>query len=115
MNLINGTSVTVLRPRREIDRLGNEVDAKWEEESVDNVLVVPGATARHGGIQADGVTVAFTLHFPKEYTESLEGCSVKLPVPWDGTFVVIGDPRPYMNSNVPGPWNRPVEVEASHG
>lgn len=115
MNLINGIGVTVLRPRRSVDRLGNEVDAGWDEEGVDNVLVVPGPTADMEASRPEGVTVALTLHFPKTYTASLEGCLVMLPSPWDGPYVVIGDPRQYMDSSVPGPWNRPVEVEVSHG
>lgn len=110
---ISGIAVTVLRPSRSVDRLGNEVDGEPEREPVDNVLVAPGPTADMEAARPDGVTVALTLHFPKTYTASLEGCSVEMPEPWEGTYRVIGNPMPYMRS--PGPWNRPVEVEASHG
>lgn len=115
MNLINGTSVTVLRPKRSVDRLGNEVAEGWSEECVDNVLIALGPTSDMEASRPNGVTVVLTLHFPKAYEKSLEDCLVRLPAPWDDVYAVIGDPQPYMNSNVPGPWNRPVEVEVSHG
>lgn len=110
---VRGIPVTVLRPTRTTDRLGNEVDGKPEYETVENVLVAPGQTADMEASRPDGVTVALTLHFPKTYTASLEGCSVELPAPWAGTYRVIGNPMPYMRS--PGQWNRPVEVEDAHG
>lgn len=110
---MRGIPVTVLRPTRTTDRLGNEVDGKPERETVENVLVAPGQTADMEAARPDGVTVALTLHFPKTYTASLEGCSIELPEPWEGTYRVIGNPMPYMRS--PGPWNRPVEVEDAHG
>lgn len=110
---MRGIEVTVLRPTRTTDRLGNEVDGEPEREQVENVLVAPGPTADMEASRPDGVTVALTLHFPKTYTASLEGCSVELPEPWEGTYRVIGNPMPYMRS--PGQWNRPVEVEMAHG
>lgn len=110
---MRGIEVTVLRPTRTTDRLGNEVDGEPEREQVENVLVAPGPTADMEASRPDGVTVALTLHFPKTYTASLEGCSVELPEPWEGTYHVIGNPMPYMRS--PGQWNRPVEVEMAHG
>lgn len=110
---MRGIEVTVLRPTRTTDRLGNEVDGEPEREQVENVLVAPGPTADMEASRPDGVTVALTLHFPKTYTASLEGCSVELPEPWEGTYHVIGNPMPYMKS--PGQWNRPVEVEMAHG
>ena len=110
---MRGIEVTVLRPTRTTDRLGNEVDGEPEREQVENVLVAPGPTADMEASRPDGVTVALTLHFPKTYTASLEGCSVELPEPWEGTYHVIGNPMPYMRS--PGQWNRPVEVKMAHG
>ena len=110
---MRGIEVTVLRPTRTTDRLGNEVDGEPEREPVGNVLVAPGPTADMDAARPDGVTVALTLHFPKTYAASLEGCSIELPGPWEGTYRVIGNPMPYMKS--PGPWNRPVEVEMAHG
>ena len=112
---IKGIEVTVLRPTRETDRLGNEVDGEPVREAVADVLVSPGTTADMEASRPDGVTVALTLHFPKAYTASLEGCKVELPGPWGGTYSVVGDPKPYMDGNCPGRWNRPVMVEAAHG
>lgn len=115
--MISGTTVTVLRSVAGLkDRFGNPT--KYTEESeVADVLVSPGATEDLEASRPEGVAVAFTLHFPKTFTGSLEGCTVVLPEPWankDG-YRVIGDPRPYMDANTPTRWNRPVEVEAAHG
>ena len=114
--MISGTTVEVLRPiTGNADRLGNAVVDAWESETVANVLVAPGATADLDASRPEGVTVAFTLHFPKGYTSSLEGCLVELPAPWSGTYRVVGNPRPYMDVNTPTPWHMPVEVEEAHG
>ena len=121
---ITGIEIAVLRPQMVKDRLGNEVEGSFERESVANVLLVPGATADMQASRPAGVSVAFTLHFPKSLGRnsrntssegSLEGCSIELPPPWGGIYKVVGDPQPYMNHMVPGAWNRPVEVEAAHG
>lgn len=114
--MISGTAVTVLRPvYGKADRLGNRTVDRWESESVNNVLVAPGPTADLDAGRPDGVEVAFTLHFPKGYDDSLEGCMVALPAPWSGTYPVVGDPRPYMDANTPTPWHMPVEVGRAHG
>ena len=114
--MIKGTTVTVMRPSSTVrDRFGNDVPGEPVPETVPAVVVAPGGTADMEAARPDGVTVAYTLHFPKTYTASLEGCSVALPAPWGGEYLVIGDPRPYMDENTPGRWNRPVEVEAAHG
>lgn len=110
------TTVTVLRPGAPTrDRLGNDVPGEPTEEEVRGVLVAPGATADMDASRPAGVTVALTLHFPKSYAASLRGCSVRLGGRWEGTYRVVGDPMPYMDANVPGPWDRPVEVEAADG
>lgn len=114
--MISGVAVAVLRPGEPAtDRLGNEVAGRPSEERVDGVLVSPGATDDMEASRPEGVEVAFTLHFPKTYSKSLKGCSVRLPAPWGGTYRVVGDPRPYMAANTPTRWHMPVEVEASHG
>lgn len=113
--MIRGTAVTVVRRTATgSDRLGNPTYAEAAEQ-VDGVLVSPGATADLDASRPDGVTVAYTLHFPRSYTSTLEGCSITLPAPWTGTYRVVGDPRPYMDANCPTPWHLSVEVEEAHG
>ena len=118
-----GTSVTVRHPiAGSVDRLGNTVytyspvgSTGADVETVDNVLVAPGATSDMEASRPEGVTVAYTLHFPKAYSGALEGCMVTLPAPWAGDYMVVGDPRQYMDENTPTEWHLPVEVEAAHG
>ena len=113
--MINGVSVTVKRPSSTADdRFGNPV-ITWTDETVANVLVSPGATADLEAARPDGVTVDMTLHFPKSYTNTLEGCRVVLPAPWSATYDVIGAPSPYIDANTPTPWHMPVEARLAHG
>lgn len=116
---ISGVDVTVLRPgAATVDRFNNSVPGETTGETVSNVLVVPGPTEGMEAARPEGVTVAYTLHFPKDYAETLEGCSIVLPDPWDNDgegYRVIGDPRPYMDANTPTSWHMAVEVEAAHG
>ena len=113
--MIKGVTVTVNSPYVEgTDRFNNVVYGMTGAE-VDNVLVVPGATELLEASRPEGVDVAYTLHFPKTFTGSLEGCSVTLPDPWAGTYRVIGKPSPYIDANTPTPWHMPVEIEAAHG
>lgn len=113
--MIRGTSITVERPTEGApDRFGNFTET-WQSETVDDVLVVPGATLDMEASRPEGVTVAYTLHFPKTYTGSLEGCDVVLPAPWSGRYRVIGDPREYMDENTPTRWHLQAEIEAAHG
>lgn len=114
--MISGITVTVLRPGAPtLSRFGNEIPGEPTEETVPDVLIAPGSTSDLDASRPNGVEVAYTLHFPKDYAETLEGCSVALPAPYSGTYRVIGNPSAYMNANTPGKWNRPVEVEAAHG
>lgn len=120
--MISGVTVTVTHPTiatsgnvKQTDRFGNYVQGTPTTETVNDVLVSPGATSDLEASRPDGVTVAYTLHFPKSYTGSLEGCAVTLPEPWAGTYHVIGDPRQYIDANTPTKWHMPVEVEAAHG
>lgn len=114
--MIRGVTVTVKRPTEgEPDRFNNPTKGADVIEVVDDVLVSPGGTADIEAARPEGVTVDYTLHFPKGYGSSLEGCSVVLPAPWSCTCRVIGDPRPYIDANTPTRWNLPVEVEVAHG
>ena len=114
--MIKGVTVSVKVPTSWItDRYNNKVADEYETLTVDNVLIVPGATADLEAGRPEGVSVAFTLHFPKTFNESLEGALVYLPAPFSGTYRVIGNPRPYMDDNTPTPWHLPAEVEETHG
>ena len=113
--MISGVTVTV--KRRVLvgyDRLNDPIYGSSSEE-VGNVLVVPGATSDMEASRPEGVTVAYTLHFPKGFADSLEGCVVALPAPWAGDYKVIGDPKPYIDADTPTPWHTTVEVEAARG
>ena len=113
--MIIGASIVVNRPYQAgTDRFNNVVYGQTGE-TVDDVLISPGSTELLDASRPEGVSVAYTLHFPKTYTESLEGCTVELPAPWTGEYRVIGDPRAYMDANCPTRWNRPCEIEAAHG
>lgn len=112
-SLIGGTTVTVLRPVADgADPHGNARPAGWEEETVAGVLPQPGGTDSMEPSRPRGVTVAMTFHFPKGYGRSLRGCRVRL----DGReYAVMGDPRPYREPLVPGPWSMAVDTEAADG
>ena len=113
--MIKGASVIVHSPiPGAVDRFGNATET-WEQYTVDDVLIVPGATADLEASRPEGVRVAYTLHFPKTFIGSLEGCKVTLSAPYSGTYRVIGNPGAYMDANTPTRWHMPVEVEVAHG
>lgn len=114
--MIRGVSVKVTSPSGETgaDRFGNAIHT-YTTETVTNVLVSPGATSDLAASRPEGVTVAYTLHFPKTFTASLCGSIVELPAPWAGKYRVVGDPRPYIDANTPTNWHTPVEVEMADG
>lgn len=112
--MIRGEKVTVVA--REVvgrDEL-NEPVYELVESVVENVVVAPGPREDLAeGSRPDGVRVSWTVHFPKTFTGSLRGASVKVRA--DVARKVIGDPQPYTDANTPGPWNRPVELEGVDG
>ena len=65
-------------------------------ETVGNVLAAVGPTSS----------------IPKSYGGSLEKARVWVYGEW---FDVIGDPRPWLDPEPPGDWNRTVEVTSTHG
>ena len=82
-------------------------------ETVGNVLAAVGPTSSIGDSnRPEGVSVAYTLYFPKSYGGSLEKARVWVYGDW---FDVIGDPRPWLDPEPPGDWNRTVEVTSTHG
>lgn len=110
--MIFGETVEVVRPVVEYDELNEPVEGEPETELVDNVLVAPGSTTDMDEKRPQGVSVVFTLHFPKTYTKPLRGCQIKVR----GTlYEVVGDPQPYTEANVPGDWSMPVEVMRHDG
>ena len=112
---MQGTSIIVKSPVSGAkDRFGN-VTHTYTETTVTDVLVAPGATESLEASRPEGAQVAYTLHFPKTFSSSLEGCEVVLPAPWAGTYRVIGNPSPYMDANTPTRWHMPVEVEKAYG
>ena len=115
MNLIQGEAVTVIRTQGVLDDLGEPMEAEGLAdvvEAVADVVVAPGATADLDASRPEGVTVAYTLCFPKTYTGELKGCAVEVR---GERFLVVGDPQRYTESNTPTPWNLTVEVTRTDG
>ena len=112
---MKGVSVTVRSlVQTGVDRFNNPVVMPIEQ-TVDNVLIAPGATQDLEASRPEGVSVAYTLHFPKTFSGSLEGCKITLPEPFSGVYSVIGNPMQYMDENTPTRWHMPVEIEVAHG
>lgn len=112
MNLIQGETVVVVSLETEYDELGEPVSVKETREMVENVVVAPGATADLDETRPEGVSVAFTLCFPKIYSGDLRGRSVEVR---GIEYKVIGDPQRYTAENTPGDWNLTVEVTRVDG
>ena len=108
----NGDSQAATR-----DALGNDIVAYAAPVDVANVLVEPGPCSALDAARPEGVTVDFTLHFPKTWAGDLRGARVTLPAPraWGNPYRVVGNPEPWMDENCPGDWNMPVEVTATDG
>ena len=110
--LIAGESVTVRTPTVSYDEHMEEVET-WEDATVQNVVVTPGATSDVlDSTRPSGTRVAFTLGFPKSFTAPLRGCRV---IVRGVECAIIGDPQPYMDDGTPGPWNYTAEVERVDG
>lgn len=112
MNLIQEETVVVVSLETEYDELGEPVSVKETREMVENVVVAPGATADLDETRPEGVSVAFTLCFPKTYSGDLRGRSVEVR---GIEYKVIGDPQRYTAENTPGDWNLTVEVTRVDG
>ncbi len=111
MRLIKTERVTVVTAAEEFDDLGQPTGAAESREEVD-CIVSPGATADLDATRPNGVTVAFTAHFPKGWQGSLRGACVELR---GRRYRVVGDPQPYTAANTPGGFNMPAELEAVDG
>ncbi|BBH49873.1 hypothetical protein Pcatena_04600 [Parolsenella catena] len=111
LSLIPTEVVTVVRPTVERDDLGEPTLGEPTREAV-RCVVCPGTTSDMDAPRPEGVTVAYTLHFPKTYSGSLRGCSVEVR---GETYDVVGDPRRTTDAATPGPWNLAVEVTRADG
>ncbi|QWT18100.1 hypothetical protein KPC83_02935 [Collinsella sp. zg1085] len=111
-SLIAGERVVVLHPVVQRDRLGDILSERIEREHVENVVVAPSPTDDLDPSRPQGSRRAYTLCFPKTYTADLQGAQIEVR----GQICrVIGSPRRYTESNVPGPWNLTVDVEHIDG
>lgn len=114
---LKGLTVTVLHPvPASTDPFGAPVPGTPAPEDVADVLVDnPTSTDIESTVRQYGVSCDLTLHFPKDYTGSLRGCSVELPAPWSDEFEVMGDPMPYDPALVPTSYGMPVHVRRVSG
>ncbi len=111
LSLIPTEAVTVIRPTVERDDLGEPVETGTSREAV-RCVVCPGATSDMDATRPEGLTVAYTLCFPKTYAGELKGCAVEVR---GERFRVVGDPQRYTEANTPGAWNLTVEVTRTDG
>ncbi|WP_200799684.1 hypothetical protein [Olsenella urininfantis] len=112
LSLIKGETVTVVTDGVTYDELGEPTYGEATREEVSNVVVAPGATADLDASRPEGVTVAYTLCFPKTFTGELKGRSVEVR---GEALQVVGDPQRYTDANTPTPWNLTVEVTRTDG
>ncbi len=110
--LIAGCPVEVSRPvRTGADRYGAPV-VEMRAETVENVLPQPEGTKDLGEGRPQGSSSSMAFHFPKGYGQSLKGCVIS----YGGKrYRVVGDPQPWLEDNVPGPWSMRAEAEAVDG
>lgn len=108
--LLMGQSVEVIRIKASyVD--GERVEST-ERETVQNVLVCPGATADSvANARPDADRVAFTLAFPKGYDKSLRSCRVVIG---GREYRVMGDPQPCRENRLKRFWMQ-AEVERVDG
>lgn len=111
ISLIPTEAVAVIRPTVGRDDLGEPTLGEPTREAV-RCVVCPGATSDMDATRPEGVTVAYTLHFPKTYAESLRGCSVEVR---GETYDVVGDPQRTTDAATPGPFDMAVEVTRADG
>lgn len=83
------------------------------ETTVGGVLIAPGPTTDlPDSNRPEGVTVAYSIYWPKTFNESLRGKRVKINGGW---YDVIGDPKPWEYPPPPTGWHMVSEVTATHG
>lgn len=109
--MIKSETVYVIKAETAYDDLGEPTEDGAAETAV-NAIVAPGATEQLDASRPNGVSVAYTLHFPKTWTESLRGLKVRVR---GEVYGVVGDPQPYTAANAPMAYNLPVEVTRADG
>lgn len=108
--LLRGQSVEVIRVK--VSYVDGERVESTERETVQNVLVCPGATADSAtNARPDADRVAYTLAIPKGYDKQLRNCRVVIG---GREYRVIGDPQP-CRENCPTAWWLRAEVELVDG
>ena len=108
--LLRGRSVEVIRVK--VSYVDGERVESTERETVQNVLVCPGATADSAtNARPDTDRVAYTLAFPKGYDKSLRNCRVVIG---GREYRVMGDPQP-CRENCPTRFWMQAEVECVDG
>ena len=108
--LLRGQSVEVIRVK--VSYVDGERVESTERETVQNVLVCPGATADSAtNARPDADRVAYTLAFPKGYDKPLRNCRVVIH---GREYRVMGDPQP-CRENCPTAWWLRAEVERADG
>lgn len=94
------------------DDLNNPI-WRYSDIDVENVLVAPGASQDAiDSTRPDGVTVKYTLYFPKTFSGRLEHSKI---VVRDETLDVVGSPRHFDSVNCPTEWWMVVEIGAANG
>lgn len=113
--MMRGETVTVTWRTDTGDRDGGN-NPIWAEESetVDDVLVKPGADANASdSTRPEGITVALTCAFPRAWAyRSLRGALVTVR---GRDYQVVGDPIPVDGGMQPTRWNLLVELTDSRG
>lgn len=112
--MIHGETVKVFRRVKTGRDAGNSPIFQWVGQDVGNVLVSPGPrTDVTDRTRPDGVKIAWTLHFPKEYPVTL--ANARISVRGGEPMNVVGDPQHFTAQNTPGKWSMPVEVARVDG
>ena len=94
------------------DRLNVKVPVYGDPVTVSNVVVVPATLDEADYLRPDGIRVTYTLHFPRGYSRALRGARVTVR---GEEYGVVGEPQPYTEGNVRGPWTMPVSVGRADG
>lgn len=114
--MLNGKTITLLTPTVTYDEDHDRVTT-YTSTTIDNVLIAPHATSDvTSDTHVDGINVDYQLAFPKTWTyQTLKGCLIQLPAPWNYKGKVVGDPIPNDVDNCPTQWYLTVELEAYDG